>query len=60
MILINCNENEIEVIKILTHQIQAAVYAKWGVPPGVVPCDVTDQKLAGSVHFLKSVEYKTL
>lgn len=58
MILINCNENKIELIKILTHQIQAAVYSTWRVPPGIVWCDITDEKLAYSTNFSKSLECK--
>lgn len=60
MMLINCNENKMELIKILTHQIQAAVCSPWGVPPEVVWCDITDEELAYSMRFPKPVEYKTL
>lgn len=51
--LINCNGNKIELIKILTHQIWAAMYSTWRVPPGVVQCNLTILKLACSLCFPK-------
>lgn len=60
MILINCNENKTELIKIVTHQIRAAMYSVWGVPPGVGHHSITEEKLAYSMCFPKSVQIQNI